>query len=100
MKRTKRIELRVSEEELGLIKNNARMCGNTVGRFVRERSMMLVEPRPAISENEKQLLRELSAIGNNLNQIALKLNRGEHTVMVDIENNQLGLSAVIEKLLR
>jgi len=99
MKRTKRLELRLSEDEYGQIKENARMCGNTVGRFVRERSMMIVEPRPSISENETQLLRELSSIGNNLNQIARQLNRGESVSPNVVERSNIMLNTVLKKIL-
>lgn len=78
--RTKRIELRVSPAEFTRIKANGREAGfNNTAQYIRE----LAVRQGGIDSpllTKKALLAcqyELNRIGNNINQIARRLNQGE-----------------------
>jgi hypothetical protein len=77
--RTKRIELRVSPAEFSRIKANGREAGfNNTAQYVRERAVRSGGIDSPIL-TKKALLAcqyELNRIGNNINQIARRLNQG------------------------
>ncbi len=74
MKRRNTVSVRLTEEELEII--NKKVSDTTLSRESYIRQVVLgneIKPTPPIEYNE--LKRELSAIGNNLNQIARVANR-------------------------
>lgn len=73
-KEGKQISFRVSEEEYLKLKHNAEVLNMSVPAFVKSKAqgtkyLKPVEPKIA-KEDSAQMVRQLSAIGNNLNQIA------------------------------
>ena len=73
-KRTRRMFLRVSPEELAEIHSHAARAGLSLSRYARKR--LLLQPVPALPPDEvHQLRRDLAGLCNNVNQIA----RAVHT---------------------
>ena len=67
MKRDRIIRFRVSPEEKTLIEEKASAQSQTVTDFLRQRALHY---RLRMSGDEKERVRQLARIGNNLNQIA------------------------------
>ena len=67
MKRDRIIRFRVSPEEKALIEEKASAQSQTVTDFLRQRALHY---RLRMSGDEKERVRQLARIGNNLNQIA------------------------------
>ncbi|MED5327651.1 MAG: MobC family plasmid mobilization relaxosome protein [Pseudomonadota bacterium] len=75
-KRDKSIKIRVSEDELSRLKENA--AGRQLASWLRDvglyKKTKRLNPPPPVSSD---LLRQLAAIGNNINQIAKQVNTSE-----------------------
>ena len=69
MKEYKKLSLRLSEPQYRHLKRNADAAGMKMEPYLRE-LVMEHEVKPHPPEAYQGLLRELSAIGNNINQIA------------------------------
>lgn len=69
MKEYKKLSLRLSEKQYRHLKKNADAAGMKMEPYMRN-LIMEYEVKPYPPEAYKELLRELSAIGNNINQIA------------------------------
>lgn len=63
------VGVRLSEEEYRHLTRQSQLAGMTVSTFIRQ-AVMDVHIRPRPPDAYAALLRELSAIGNNVNQIA------------------------------
>ena len=63
------VGVRLSEEEYRYLTRQSQLAGMTVSTFIRQ-AVMDVHIRPRPPDAYAALLRELSAIGNNVNQIA------------------------------
>lgn len=63
------VGVRLSEEEYRHLMRQSQLAGMTVSTFIRQ-AVMDVHIRPRPPDAYAPLLRELSAIGNNVNQIA------------------------------
>ena len=71
--RTVDLHIRLTEKEASELKRKAKMCRITQSALVR----ILIngyEPRQAPGERFYEAMRQLSAVGNNLNQLARKAN--------------------------
>ncbi len=68
-----KLSVRVSEREHAHLKRQAANAGLKVEPFIRK-LIMGVEIRPRPPDNILQLIREINAVGNNINQIARKVN--------------------------
>lgn len=77
--RTKRVEIRVCANEYSNLENNAVEAGyRNVAQYLREAGLErkeLTSPLARRAEKNKWLY-EINRIGNNINQIAKKLNQG------------------------
>ncbi len=82
--RTIKVTFRVNEAEQAHLKEQAAKAGLPVEPFLR-RLVMGVELRPRPPEGLTEILRQLSAIGNNTNQIARIANATGHIRAEDIE---------------
>lgn len=71
--RTKAVIVRLTEKEKRHLQRQAFNAGLKVEPFIRK-LIMGVEIRPRPPDNIPQLIREINAIGNNINQIARKVN--------------------------
>ena len=78
IKREKILKIRLSRNEFAVIKSNAQKSGMTNARFVREVALNKdIKAKRIRSEEEKNALRKLTGMDNNLNQIAKRINSGE-----------------------
>lgn len=64
----------LSEEENSQLKDKAKRCGITESAVIRV-LLMGYEPREKLDSHFYDAMRELSAIGNNINQLAVKANK-------------------------
>ena len=72
-KRTEDIHIRLTEQEAEDLKRKASLCGITQSSLIR---ILLkgYEPREKPDDRFYEVMRQMSAIGNNLNQIAARAN--------------------------
>jgi len=89
LKRTKRIEIRLSLDELEHARKLAGTRKMRLGTFMRQASLHRIPP--SIPEINREALDELRRIGNNINQITKKLNTGfsVDTTAIDDEITRL-----------
>lgn len=79
LKREKILKIRLSRNELAIIKNKAQKCGITNAKFARETILKRnINAKKIRSEDDKRALRKLVGMDNNLNQMAKKVNSGEY----------------------
>ncbi len=71
--RRNRVEVYLNDDELRELDNLAVMCRHDRSKCIRE-LIRFVQPLPAPSVEVKELIRQLQAVGNSLNQIAAKAN--------------------------
>lgn len=95
-KREHKLPVRVSAEELDAIKKRAQQTGLTVSEFVRRAALY---SRVVIKESrhDVELVRQLSAIGNNLNQLVRKSHASGR---MDTRRLEDLLSVIEQQLLR
>ncbi len=72
MKRNRYIKVRVSEEELQLIKSKAAATDSNVSDLLRHLTLNM---RIHKSQYDKELIRQIARIGSNINQLARWANR-------------------------
>lgn len=70
--RDKSIKIRVTADELAEL--NARKIGGELARWMRDHCLANATPRVRVPDADPALLRALAGIGNNLNQIAKRVN--------------------------
>ncbi len=97
-KRTKKLSLRLSPQEYNHLKRQAELAGMKMEPMLRK-LVMGVELRPRPPDQYAALLRELSAIGNNLNQIAHWAN-GQHGLRERELQNAIALMQQAWRLLK
>ena len=93
MKRDKSIKFRVSDEELRNIREKAQKAGMTLSDYVRTNA---VYGKIILYDTESifNFGKALSAIGNNINQIAMVANSTNSIYRKDIEDMKQYLKAV------
>lgn len=64
-----KMSVRLTEKEYAYLKKQAGLCGLKMEPFIRK-LIMNKEIRPRPPDEYYQLIREINAIGNNINQIA------------------------------
>lgn len=73
----KRVAIRLNEKELTKLEESAKVYGLSVGKFLKKTALDVRLRKPVFTHEESQkAIRELSAQGRNLNQIAKHLNEG------------------------
>lgn len=72
-KRNMRVEIHLTTEEHSHLKEQVALSGHTTEQFIRN-LIAGVEMRPRPPDEISDILRQLSAIGNNINQIARAAN--------------------------
>jgi len=78
MKREKILKIRLNRNELAIIRNKAKKCGITNAKYTRESALNKdIKAKALRNEEEKNALRKLTGMDNNLNQIAKRINTGE-----------------------
>ena len=96
--RDKRIELKLSDSEYAEIEKKAELAGLTRTQLIRM-LIMGEEIRAKPPEEYLKLVREINAIGNNINQIAKHANETGAVYKSDVEELTAG-QREIQKLLR
>ncbi|MDC3422863.1 plasmid mobilization relaxosome protein MobC [Aquibacillus koreensis] len=80
-KRRKMVSIRLSEEEFTDLKEKADTLGETVPAFLRKKALGQRVRSPLVDrEAGLEMAKQLRAIGNNVNQIARKVNQGDPQV--------------------
>jgi len=69
------VNIRLTAEEQVFVENQASYYGISVVEYVRKRALNKQLPKHALSPINRELLIELSRIGNNVNQLAKKSNQ-------------------------
>lgn len=82
--RTSSILLRLSDGEKKYLQKQAANAGLKMEPFIRK-LIMNKEIRPRPPDNILQLIREINAIGNNVNQIARKVNTENCVMQAQLE---------------
>jgi len=100
-KRYKRVEIHLTEEEHRHLKKQVSYTGLSTESFIRSLIMGLtLYPRPP--DEYAEIRRQLAAIGNNINQIAKRLNesgRAYDTDLAEILEKQKQLWGLANKIL-
>lgn len=91
--RKKEIKIRLLKSEFDQIKNNAKISGLQVAVFCREVALHKKINVKKTTEQSNGYLKEFSRIGNNLNQIAKRMNQENVLNLEEVETikNQLSL---------
>lgn len=74
-KRTKGILIRLTDDEFYDLTNRAQKCGISRERYIRLMVLEQEMPRPLLPIEFHETIKQLRAIGNNLNQIAMVANK-------------------------
>lgn len=83
-KRNRHVSVWMNEQEYRHLKRQAELAGMGIDPFVR--SLVLgIQLRPRPPDTYAALLRELSAIGNNVNQIAHNTNASKTAAQAEID---------------
>lgn len=83
-KENKQVSFRVNADEYEKLKQSAETLNISVAQFAKRKAQnaRLVKPKLDI-ETRKQMVRELSQLGNNVNQIAKVINKNNETAQTD-----------------
>lgn len=82
----KTITLRLSADEYSHLKQQTEMTGLKMEPLLRQLIMgVSLRPRPRPPDSYAALLRELSAIGNNINQLAHQANARDDATKAEID---------------
>lgn len=87
----------VNEEEYHHLKQQVALSGLATEQYLR-RLLMGLEIKPKPTEEWQALVRQLSAIGNNINQIARVANTYKQVSPEDIQQIQLRLDQIWEQV--
>ena len=83
-KRNRHVSVWMNEQEYRHLKSRAKIAGMGMDPFIR--SLVLgIQLRPRPPDTYAALLRELSAIGNNVNQIAHNTNASKTALQAEID---------------
>lgn len=95
--RSKKISIRLSEKEYAHLKEQAGLAGLKIEPFLRNLiSGVKMKPRP--QEEWAELIRQISAVGNNINQIAHRANIHGLTDKQTLFNVQQELAKIRQKM--
>lgn len=91
------INVRVTLNEQVQLEEIARMYGINVVEFVRRRALQKHLPKFTMSGLQRDLIIELSRIGNNINQMSKRANQGKPNLK-GLENELLDLYKQLNKI--
>lgn len=91
------LKITVTDGELEQVQQRAEAAGLTVSAYGRQ-AMLASAPRAKRAATNAAAIRELTAIGNNLNQLARRANAGRFPAQVEIEEALAELAATVERL--
>lgn len=96
-KRDKQIKFYVTEKEYEEIKKKVEKSKLNQTDYLIKSAL---NKKIIVVDGLKEILLELSREGNNLNQIAKKINEGEQTDIKEMKKNLMELWDLIEKILK
>lgn len=96
-KREKQIKFYVNEKEYDQIKKKVEKSKLNQQEYLIKSAL---NKKIIVIDGLKEILLELSREGNNLNQIAKKINEGERTDIKEMKNKLNNLWDLIEKILK
>ena len=96
-KREKQIKFYVNEKEYDQIKNKVEKSKLKQQEYLIKSAL---NKKIIVIDGLKEILLELSREGNNLNQIAKKINEGEQRDIKEMKNKLNNLWNLIEKILK
>lgn len=96
-KRNKQIKFYVNEKEYDQIKKKVEKSKLKQQEYLIKSAL---NKKIIVIDGLKEILLELSREGNNLNQIAKKINEGEQTDIKEMKKNLMELWDLIEKILK
>lgn len=96
-KRTEAVLVRLSNKEKSYLQAQAENAGLKMEPFIRK-LIMGVEIHPRPPDNIAQLIREINAIGNNINQIAHKANACDKVTQEDLYKIQQLLGEIYREV--
>jgi len=91
------INIRVTLEEQIQLEGAAKTYGLNVVEFIRRKALQQQLPKFTMSSLERDLLIELSRIGNNINQMTKKANQGNSNLK-GLENELLDLTKSLNEI--
>ena len=94
MRKTDRIEIRVTPEEKMLIVLKSKQANQSISEFLIKSS---VENKIVVINQLPEMITELRRIGNNINQLT-KLANGRVITSVDLENTKKELQKIWQSL--
>lgn len=74
--KTEKVTVRFTQTERTSLATNAKMCGVSESELIRA-AVLNIKLKPRFKEEEFQMLRDLSGMAINLNQLAKGVNRGD-----------------------
>ena len=96
-KRRHTLKIAVTDAELDQVQQRAQAAGLTVSAYARQ-AMLGSTPRVKRAVTNAAAIRELTAVGNNLNQLARRANGGRFPIEADIREALAELAEVVERL--
>ena len=105
-KETKQISFRVSEPEYLNLERSAKVLNISVPAFVKKKAQGARVVAPKINPNDsKEMARQLAALGNNVNQLAKRVNQIEFAdsetqehISADLKRTLHGLGEIWRQL--
>ena len=91
------INIRVTLEEQIILEEFSKLYGVNVVEFIRIRALKKQLPKQSMSGINRELLIELSRIGNNINQLTKKANQNDPNIK-SLKNELTVLTHEIDKL--
>ena len=95
--RTIVLRTRVKPDEWERIKDNA---GKSVSGYIRKTALEHMAGGPTIASELHELRRQVSAIGNNVNQMAKRVNQGEQAEIGTLQDMLNGIQRDINERLK
>ena len=72
------ISFRTTVDNYLIVAHNAESCGLSIADYIRKKITGKPLPRYKVSPYERKIFVELSRIGNNINQLAIKIHLGQN----------------------
>jgi len=94
-KATAQVKVRLTEEELLQLKGKVEESGLSQQEYIKK---CVLNRKIQNTDGIKEVLPELKRIGNNLNQIAKKMNEGFYPRIPEVANNQKELVEIWQQL--
>ena len=89
------VKIRLTEEELAKLKEKVKESGLSQQEYIKKCAL---NRKIQNMDGIKEIIPELKRVGNNLNQIAKKMNEGFYPTIPEVVNNQKELMELWQQL--